>query len=128
MTKAHPLAVLVVEDERVVAWDLREILNALGHDCYAIASSGQDALRAAEQQRPDLVLMDIRLKGAIDGIETARLLQERHGEAVRIIFLSAHSRADLGERARRVRVAAWMRKPINAAMLRKTLAQVLAED
>jgi CheY-like chemotaxis protein len=120
-------AVLVVDDERVVAWDLREMVNAFGYDCYAIASSADQALRAAETRCPDLVLMDIRLKGSVDGIETARMLQEKYGTRVLIIFLSAHSQADMGERAALVQAAAWLRKPIHAPVLRKVLAQVLGQ-
>lgn len=117
-------AVLVVEDERVVAWDLREMINGFGFDCYAIATSAQEALRAAETRRPDLVLMDIRLKGPVDGIETAKMLQEKYGGQLRIIFISAHSQSDMGPRAESVTGAVWLRKPIRAPMLRKTLAYV----
>jgi two-component system, response regulator PdtaR len=118
-------AVLVVEDERVVAWDLREMINAFGYDCYALASSSDEALRAAETKRPDLVLMDLRLKGTVDGIDTARMLQEKYGVGVKIIFLTAHAQGDMDARAALVQAAAWLRKPIHAPILRKALAQVL---
>jgi two-component system, response regulator PdtaR len=126
-SQAKP-AVLVVDDERIVAWDLREMINALGYDCYAVASSAEQALRAAELKRPDLVLMDIRLKGPIDGIDTARMLQEQYGRGVRVIFLSAHSQRDMGARAESVRAAAWLRKPIHAPVLRKVIAEALAPE
>jgi CheY-like chemotaxis protein len=120
--------VLVVEDERVVAWDLREMINALGYDCYAVASSAEEALRVAAGACPDLVLMDIRIKGPVDGIETAKLLQREYGSRIRIVFLSAHSKTDLRERAREVEVSAWMTKPIHAPVLQRTLAQVFASS
>lgn len=117
-------AVLVVEDERVVAWDLREMVNSFGYDCYAIASCADEALLAAERKCPDLVLMDIRLKGAVDGIDTARMLQEKYGRGIRIIFVSAHTRADMGPRAEAIVAAAWLRKPVRAPVLQKALAEV----
>jgi two-component system, response regulator PdtaR len=118
-------AILVVEDERVVAWDLREMINAFGYDCYALASSADEALRAAENKRPDLVLMDLRLKGPVDGIDAARILQEKYGAEMKIVFLTAHAQGDMGDRASLVQAAAWLRKPIHAPLLRKALAQVL---
>lgn len=119
-------AVLVVDDERVIAWDLREMINAMGYDCFAIASSAEEALRAAEKKTPDLVLMDIRLNGPIDGIETARMLQAKY--AVRVVFLSAHSKADSSERAEGVHASAWLTKPIRATVLKKTLDGVLGKQ
>lgn len=118
-------AVLVVEDERVVAWDLREMVNGFGLDCYAIAASAEEAMRAAEAKRPDVVLMDIRLKGPVDGIEAARMLQEKYGPQLRVVFISAHSQSAMGPRAESVPGAVWLRKPIRAPMLRKTLGQLL---
>jgi CheY-like chemotaxis protein len=116
-------AILIVDDERIVAWDERELVNEFGYDCYAIASSAEQALSAAAKRCPDLVLMDIRLQGATDGIEAARLLQERYGRRVRVIFMSAHAKADMGPRADTVHAIAWLRKPIQPALLQQALAQ-----
>jgi CheY-like chemotaxis protein len=125
METPKKLAVLVVDDERVIAWDLREMINAMGYDCFAIASSAEEALHAAETKAPDVVLMDIRLNGPVDGIETARMLQAKYG--VRIVFLSAHSKADTAARAEGVDAAAWLTKPIRASVLQKTLQEVLGK-
>ena len=119
-------AVLVVDDERVIAWDLREMINAMGFDCYAVASSSEQALGAAAKRTPDLVLMDIRLNGPVDGVDTARMLQEKYG--VRVVFLSAHSHADTLERAQGIRVSGWLTKPIRASVLRKTLEDALSKS
>lgn len=126
MSQTPKPGILIVDDELVVAWDEREMVKGFGYDCFAVASSADQALRAAEQRCPDLVLMDIRLRGPTDGIETARLLQERHGKRVRIIFMSAHSRADMGPRADAVEAFAWLRKPIHPSVLRKTLEEAFA--
>ena len=60
--------VMVVEDERIVAFNLKQRLAKLGYEVPGIAASGAEALRMAEATRPDLVLMDIRIQGEIDGI------------------------------------------------------------
>lgn len=63
--------ILIVEDEPIIARDLEETLTRLGYIVTAIASSGEDAVKKIVEHRHDLVLMDIILKGSIDGIETA---------------------------------------------------------
>jgi hypothetical protein len=67
----QPPCILIVEDERIVAADLQDVLNGLGYDAYAIAASGAEALAIARKKRPDIVLMDIRIDGDVDGIEVA---------------------------------------------------------
>ncbi len=69
------LKILVVEDERIVARDLQVRLTNLGYALSGMASSKEEALISAERERPDLVLMDIRLKGIPDGIEAAQELR-----------------------------------------------------
>jgi len=67
--------ILIVEDERITAADLEEVLKDLGYEVSAVVSSGESAIREAERNPPDLVLMDIRIKGEMDGTEAARLLR-----------------------------------------------------
>ncbi len=69
--------ILIVEDERITAEDLRDILTDLGYTVAASVSNGADAIARAEESPPDLALMDIRIKGEMDGTETARILRER---------------------------------------------------
>src|SRR2546426_8380097 len=78
--------ILVVEDESLIAEDIQERLKSSGYEVPAVAHSGEEALRASAETRPDLVLMDIRLKGGMDGVETARLLRERHN--LPVIYLT----------------------------------------
>ena len=85
----RPKRILIVEDERIVAMDVRGALADLGYEVVGIAASCADALAKAEALRPDLVLMDVRLDGATDGIATAALLRERH--AVPIVYLTANA-------------------------------------
>jgi diguanylate cyclase (GGDEF)-like protein len=82
-------SILVVEDEMIVAQDIRRTLIGLGYEVSATVATGEGALRAAEIYPPDLVLMDVRLKGPLDGVRTAAILQKKHG--MPIVFLTAHS-------------------------------------
>jgi CheY-like chemotaxis protein len=63
--------ILIVEDEPIIAWDLQRRLTRLGYVVLGSVSSGQDALEKALALKPDLILMDIRLAGTMDGIEAA---------------------------------------------------------
>ena len=67
--------ILVVEDDRIIARSLRLILEQLGYEVTALASTGQAAIREAEETKPDLILMDIVLDGDMDGIEAARVIR-----------------------------------------------------
>ena len=74
MAKAR---ILVVEDEGIVAMDVRNRLNDLGYAVPGVVSSGEEAFKKAGEAHPDLVLMDIRLKGDMDGIEAAEQIRAR---------------------------------------------------
>src|SRR5947207_7476527 len=81
--------ILVVEDERIVALDLATTLNNLGYTIAASVSSGEAAIENAVKLRPNLVLMDIRLAGEIDGIQAAEAIRKEVD--LPIIYLTAHS-------------------------------------
>ena len=120
MSKAK---ILVVEDEYITALELVSTLRALGYDCPPPRVSGEEALRAAEGERPDLVLMDIRLPGAMDGIEAARLIRQRSGAAV--VFMSALADEQVLERARSGGPFGYLVKPFRDQELRATLETAL---
>ena len=81
--------VLVVEDERLVANALARNLEALGYQVVSNVASGEEALAKADETRPDLVLMDIRLEGDMDGIEAAGLITSRFD--IPVIFVTAYA-------------------------------------
>ncbi|MBD2258810.1 diguanylate cyclase [Pseudanabaena sp. FACHB-2040] len=81
--------VLIVEDEPIAAWNIREALEQLGHQIVDEVTSGQQAIDTARLIRPDLVLMDIRLTGEIDGIEAAETIQGHL--SIPVIFLTAYA-------------------------------------
>jgi CheY-like chemotaxis protein len=111
--------VLIVEDERIVAKDLQQTLEILGYDAFAIASSADEAIARASERCPDIVLMDIRIKGQRDGIETADMLRKRFG--VPVVYLTAHADETTIERAKHTEPYGYLLKPVRSAELRSVL-------
>jgi len=111
--------ILVVEDERIVARDLQHVLSGFGYSVPATAASSEDAMRLAAEKCPDLVLMDIRIKGQRDGIETAAILRERFG--VPIVYLTAHADDDAVAQAKKTEPYGYLIKPVRADELRSTI-------
>ena len=107
--------IVIVEDERITAEDLAEILKGLGYEVSAVVSSGAEAIREVESNPPDLVLMDIRIKGDMDGAETARILRERFD--VPVVYLTAHADRDTLERAKHARPMGYIVKPFHESEL-----------
>ena len=89
--------IMVVEDERIIALDLAVTLEDLGHKVVGLSATGEDALARAPSLEPDLILMDIRLGGQLDGVETAARI--RATVDVPIIFLTSHSDGQTLQRA-----------------------------
>jgi len=105
-TGAH---ILVVEDENIVAKDIEHRLKALGYNVSALASSGEEALQKARDACPDLVLMDIRLKGAMDGVDTAEELRRQFN--VPVVYLTAYADANTLQRAKVTQPFGYILKP-----------------
>ena len=108
-------AILIVEDELILAKDLQRTLIDFGYDAFAIATSAKSALRCARERCPDLVLMDIRIKGPKDGIETAGLLTKQFSTA--LIYLTAHADTAMIKRAKETEPHGYLLKPINTVEL-----------
>ena len=117
--EAQPVAVLIVEDEQIVALDLQQMLKSMGYDTFGIAASGEQALALTEKRSPDAVLMDIRLRGRLDGIETARLLRGRLDAP--LLFLTAHADEATLDRAKQAEPHGYLVKPVRPAELRSAL-------
>lgn len=111
----NPARILIVEDEQITAADLEDTLETLGHTVVGTAATAADAIRLAETLSPELVLMDIRLKGAMDGVEAATEIRERLG--VRSIYLTAHADDATVRRAVGAEPAGYLVKPFDAAEL-----------
>jgi diguanylate cyclase (GGDEF)-like protein len=111
--------VLIVEDERIVARDLQQTLEGMGYGVVGIASSAGEAMQLCVERRPHAVLMDVRIKGGLDGIATAGVLRERFD--VPVTFLTAHTDRATLERATKTRPYGYLTKPVNAAELRNAI-------
>ena len=111
--------VLLVEDEAVIALDLAQQLGDFGYEIVGIAASGERARALAASHRPDLVLMDVVIRGSKDGIETARAIRAELD--LPVVFLTAYSDADTLERISQVAPYGYLVKPFRPADLRTTI-------
>ncbi len=119
--------ILVVEDERITAEDIKSALESAGYVVPALVSSGEDAVLKAGELQPDLVLMDIQLEGKMDGIEAAGQIRERYG--IPVIYLTAYSNASIVQRAKVTEPSGYLlkkqfgflRKPFEESELHTTI-------
>jgi PAS domain S-box-containing protein len=117
------MRVLLVEDERIPAFNLQQGLRRLGYDVPSIAPSGAKALELIERDQPDIVLMDIHLEGDIDGIETAgRIPQER---MIPVIYLTAYSEESTLKRAAETKPYGYLLKPFSDRELHATIQMAM---
>lgn len=115
--------ILVVEDEPVTAADIEDILTEFGYLVTAVTSSGTEALQKAETTSPDLVLMDIRIQGKMDGIETAFELRERFN--IPVVYLTAHSDDETLARAKMAEPLGYVVKPFHPNDLQASIQVAL---
>jgi DNA-binding LytR/AlgR family response regulator len=83
------IKILVVEDEKIVAKDIQNCLIKIGYDVIGIASNGETALSLIESESPDLILMDIMLKGSMSGVDIAKVVKDKYN--IPVIFLTAYA-------------------------------------
>jgi PAS domain S-box-containing protein len=114
-----PPSILIVEDESIVASDIKETLVSFGYPVKGTKRSGETALEAIALDRPDLVLMDIHLAGKLDGVETAVEIQKRF--SIPVIYLTAFADKDLLERARLTGPYGYILKPFEERELHSVI-------
>ena len=115
--------ILIVEDEPIVALDLQQEVQQLGCEVVGLAESADEALMAAEECRPDLALMDVRIVGSMDGIQAARLLRGMY--QVPVVFLTSYSDEFTISRASREMPYGYLTKPFQSRDLKATLRVAL---
>ena len=113
---ASDISILVVEDEGIVAQDLLETITRLGYRVAGVASEGVQAVCMAQELQPRLIIMDVGLRGEVDGIQAAQMIQER-GQ-VPVIFLTGHRDLETLERAVRTGPLGYLVKPFQEVELR----------
>ena len=107
--------ILVVEDQYFVALDCEQQLSAAGFHCVGVATSAASALDLAEREKPDLIVMDVRMSSNADGVEAAIVIYERFG--IRCIFATGHADEAIRREAERARPLGWVEKPYSAERL-----------
>ncbi|MFB6275135.1 MAG: response regulator [Halothece sp.] len=116
--------ILIIEDEAVVSLDITRRLEKMGYEVMGRLASGEEALELVQQDRPDLVLMDINLQGEIDGIETANKLYQNHN--IPVIYLTAYAGESTLERAKESKPYGYILKPFKERELRATIEIALS--
>ncbi len=116
--------ILIVEDESIIVEDLRGKLRHLGHTVAGTAATGQDAIERAAATNPDLALMDVRLRGDMDGIEAARQIRETH--RIPIIYVTAHPTRFLKNPTLMQEPYMCLTKPFSLESLESVLTAALA--
>jgi DNA-binding LytR/AlgR family response regulator len=118
------IKILIVEDEMIIGAKISLQLNALGYEVSAILPRGEDAIQHVKENRPDLVLLDISLKGKLDGIETARRLQEISD--IPVIYLTASADEETFNRAKATKPYAFISKPFKQLDLQRAIELTIA--
>ena len=111
MMMSEHIKILIVEDEKIVALDLKRRLTKLGYQVTGMAASGDKALALVNQELPNIVLMDIHIQGDIDGVEVAATLQKIY--SIPIIYLTAYSEEKTLSRAKTTKPYGYLLKPFS---------------
>ncbi len=111
--------VLIVEDESIIALEIKNALEKLGHSITNIVDTGVKAIEKAKLNQPDIILMDIRLKGDMNGIKTAEEI--RSNLDIPIVFLTAHAEESILERAKMIMPFGYLLKPVHEQDLNITI-------
>ena len=114
---------MIVEDEIIQAMFLGKILELWGYEICETATSGEDAIKEAEIQNPDLVLMDISIHGEISGIEAAGKIRSQFG--IPVIFMSGYSDEETRQKAYTAHPAGYFVKPLDYDKLKETLMSIM---
>lgn len=120
---SKPASILIVEDEALVASYIEEVLAESGYRVAGVAASGPEALSLAEEMRPQLALVDIRLTGPIDGIELACALRQKF--AIPAIFLSGFADDETTQRAQIAEPLGFLRKPFRPSQVFNAIERAL---
>lgn len=123
MTGTNKKRVMIVEDEAIVALDIRDSIAQLGYDIAAVVASGEEAVKQAAEERPDIILMDITLAGQMNGIEAAERIQRSHD--IPVVYLTAHTDAGSIEGAKITAPFGYLVKPCDMFELRAVIETAL---
>jgi two-component system, response regulator PdtaR len=111
----NKIKILVCEDEMVIALDLKHTLTNLGFQITSTVTKGEDLIKKYKEDNPDLIITDIKLKGTMDGIEAARIINEIG--KVPILFLTGQSDEQTFEQAMETNPCSYLKKPFTETAL-----------
>lgn len=103
--------ILILEDESLVALELQHKMISWGYECPLTFHAGEDAIKWAKENSPDIILADVSLKGKLDGVETAAIIKEQLD--IPVIFLSAHLQGDIIKKVVAVQPQCYLIKPLD---------------
>lgn len=120
------LRILIVEDEAIIARDIQNILSRFGYQVSGMASSGEESIRKARDLHPDLVLMDVKLKGSMDGIEAAHRIHD--GLNIPVVYLTAFSEEKVLEGAQPINGFMRIVKPFEENDIQCVIQKILPHN
>lgn len=112
--------ILIVEDEAVYALTLKIMLSKAGFNIIGIAAKGEIAINEAVNKKPDILLMDIRLAGELDGIETVKRIKKEID--IPVIFMTAYAEKSIEEKALKLQPLGFLIKPLNCSDIEKRIS------
>ena len=115
--------ILIVENERIIANDIKQRLEDLGYDVIGISGTGEDALKITSETNPDLILMDVVITSEMDGIETAKKINKLY--SIPFIYLTAYYDDEILERASLTEPAGYITKPFSNIGLHAAIQMAL---
>jgi len=113
------IKILVVEDENIIALNIKKKLKSFGYTVPAIVSTAEDAIKMTEITFPDLILMDVMLKGEMDGVQAIEEIRKKFD--IPVIYLTAYSDDEVLERAKLTQPYGYIVKPFKANDLRTNI-------
>jgi two-component system, response regulator PdtaR len=115
--------ILVAEDENIVALNIKRTLESIGYKVTAVVNNGEEAIKQVEMNKPDLILMDIMLKGLTDGIEAAEIISKNYN--IPIVFLTALSDEKTIDRAAFTKPYGYLLKPFTTSEMHTAVENAL---
>jgi len=116
------MKILIIEDEKVIALDMKWILEQNGFEVVGISATGEEAIAIAEKSKPDLILMDIILQGDMDGIETAKLIFKK--EKIQSLFCTANGDENTIQELKEFQYAGFLKKPLDEEDLLENIRDI----
>lgn len=116
--------ILIVEDEEILSFLMIKLIKNLGFSNVTRCTSGEEAIRISKTTPPDVILMDIKLSGVLDGIQTFEIIK-KHAPNVKVIYLTGNSDVTTRERASKTGFAFYLSKPIPPKQLKQVMYEAL---